>query len=400
MNLHKLISLHKINNSEKKMKKLIPICFSILILASCSGIKVINVNQAEKISKNHFVYALPKNIIAIDIEITESRFFRGPYYDYAENLLGIKGVQKADKIDYFISGSEISVYAEPDSNQFYFIFPKCKNYIHNLSLSDNNILLSINKNSAAEIKSIPELKNFDTKPFPTNLFTTLSMNEYLKEHIDTVWKQVKVDTNWTRVPVTKKVVEAASFEDKAKEAAHHIMRIRKRLFKLVSGAYEKAPKIKSLDIVINQLKSEEEEYLSLFIGKSFTRKTQYTYLYNPKKQTAANKEIIAYLNPEKGITAEKSVKTLPIYIELVRSNQLSQLDSAFMKIKKASKNNGIAYRIPEMTKIKLSLGNTLMTEKQIPIAQFGKINNLDPKFLNKKRSVEFDPFTGNIKNIE
>ena len=233
------------------------------------------------------------------------------------------------------------------------------------------------------------------------MFTELSQKDYFKEHIDTIWKQVKVDTSWTRVPVQKKVIEAATFEDKAKEAAHHIMRLRKRLFKLVSGAYEKAPEITSLETVIKELRYEEEEYLSLFIGKTFTRTFHYRYIYSPSKQNSGNKEIISYLNTEKGITTEKSVKTLPITLELLRSNQLSQLDTAISKSKKATKFQGIVYRIPEMSKIKLSLGTSTLIEKQIPIAQFGLINSLPAKFFNNKNSaVEFDPNTGNIRNLK
>ncbi len=384
-----------------KMKNLILITFSVWLLVSCSGVKVVNVKYADKINKNYFVYALPKNLIVVDIEVTEVRTIHGPYFEFAESLMGIKGAQKTDKVDYFISGSDITLASEPDSNQFYFIFPKCRKSLEEISLTNNNILLSVNRKSENNITGVPVTKYFDSKPFPVNLFTELSQKDYFKEHIDTVWKQVKLDTSWARVPVQKKSIEAVTFEDKAKEAAHHIMRLRKRLFKLVSGAYEKAPKIKSMETVINELKSEEEEYLSLFIGKTYTRTLHYKYIYSPVKQNSENKEILAYLNPEKGVTTEKSVKTLPVILEVIKSNQLSQLDTALKKSKRALKNQGIVYRVPEMSKIILSLGSSILIEKQLPIAQFGLLNSLPSKFLNhKKNSVEFDPQTGNIRNLE
>lgn len=383
------------------MKNLILIFLSTVLLYSCSGLKVINVKYADKMSKNYFVYALPRNQIVVDIELTETRTFKGPYCDYAESLMGIKGVHKADKIDYFISGSDISIATEPDSNHIYFIFPKCRKAFNKICLSDNNILLSINGKFENKPSSYPEKVNFDSKPFPNNLFQELSQKDYFKEHIDTIWKQVKIDTSWSRVPVQKKVIEAASFEDKAKEAAHHIMRLRKRLFKLVSGAYEKAPKIKSMETVITELRKEEEEYLSLFIGKTFTRTLQYKFIYSPTKGNVPIKETLAYLNPEKGISSDKSIKTIPINLEIIRTNQLSQLDSALKKSKKATKYQGLVYRIPEMTKIKVSLGSSILMEKQLPIAQFGLINSLPAKIVNKKNgAIEFNPQTGNILSLE
>ena len=39
-----------------------------------------------------------KNIVVADIEITEIRTFRGPYYAFAEKYMGITSAPKADKI--------------------------------------------------------------------------------------------------------------------------------------------------------------------------------------------------------------------------------------------------------------------------------------------------------------
>jgi hypothetical protein len=373
----------------------------LLIIASCSSLNVVNVKYADKIDKNYFVYALPTNVLAIDIEVTEVRNIRGPYYAYAEKFMGISGVPKTDNIDYFISNSDISIETEPDSNNYYFIFQKGKNNIKSISLNDKNIILSVNsKNAEYRTSPISKTGLFDVKFFPSNIFTELSKDDYIKEHIDTIYKQVKVDTNWVRLPVQRKTIDTISFEGKAKEAAHHIMRIRKRLFKLLSGAYNKLPETHSVDAIIKELKNEEDEYLSLFIGKTFTRIIHHKFYYTPS-QSQENKQVIAYLHPDKGIISEKSVKTLSLILEVKQSNNLSQLDTAINKYKKTLKNQGLVYRIPELANIKLSLGNTLLVEKNLPLAQFGILNSLPVKHSIYKNSViEFDSQTGNIRKIE
>ncbi|MBI5540247.1 MAG: DUF4831 family protein [Bacteroidia bacterium] len=380
------------------MKKLIYFISLTVLFAACSGIQVVNVKYAKKISKNYMVYALPRNVLAIDVEVTEVRSMRGPYSEYAEKYMGIQNVPQTNKQEYFISNSDITLSAEPDSNNYYFVFPKCSKKIKSLNLTDNGILLSINSTkNEYNIPSLSKNANYNQQYFPSNIFTTLSQKEYVKEIIDTVWKQVKVDTSWVRVPVQKKTIEAPTFEDKAKEAAHHIMRLRKRLFKLLSGAYNKLPEVKSAEIIITELRKEEEEYLSLFIGKTYTRKYNYRFLYYPAIENCGKREVMAFLYPEKGLFAEKSNKALPLIIEVNRNGNLSQLDTAISKHKKASTKQGIVYRIPEMATINLSVGNNALLEKQFPIAQFGILNNLPVNSLKGNCSdIEFNPLSGNI----
>ena len=216
------------------MNKLLYYIFLTVFFGACSGIKVVNVKYAEKIPKNYLVYALPRSVLAIDVEVTEIRTLRGPYYEYSEKYMGIKDVSQTNRSEYFISNADVSLTAEPDSNNYYFIFPKGKSSIKSLNLTENGILLSINsKKPDVKIPAVSKNAISNQQPFPSVIFTELSQKDYIKEHIDTTWKQVKIDTNWVRVPVQKKTIEAITFEDKAKEAAHHIMRLRKRLFKLL-----------------------------------------------------------------------------------------------------------------------------------------------------------------------
>ena len=81
----------------------------------------------------------------------------------------------------------------------------------------------------------------------------------------------------------------------------------------------------------------------------------------------------------------------------MRNGNLSQLDTAISKYKKASSKQGIVYRIPEMATVNISIGNNALLEKQFPIAQFGILNNLPANALKGKcSSLEFNPLSGNI----
>ncbi len=382
------------------MKKIFYLLFLSFVFIACNSVKVVNVKYAGKVPKNYFLYTLPHNVLTIDLEITEIQTIRGPYFEYAEKYMGIKDAPQINKAEYFISGSDLSVFAEPDSNNIYFIFPNCKNKISSISLTNSGILASINT-EATEVLEQEISKNLTQNylPFHSKIFTELSQKDYFKEHIDTIWKQVKVDTNFVRVPVQKKTIEALTFEDKAKETAHHIMRSRKRLFKLLSGAYDKIPAINSVNDIVKELKNEEEEYISLFIGKTFTRKYNYRYYYNPDVQDCGKRKEIAFFDSKKGIFNEKTSNSQSIMLEINNNGTLSKLDTAFSKFNKASNNKGIVYRVPEFATFSLFVGENLLIEKQIPISQFGVLCTLPNNAINKKHFIEFNPSYGNIIKI-
>ena len=240
--------------------------FLFVILFSCNSIKVVNVSYVKKLPKNYFLYMLPRNIISIDIELTEIKTINGPYYKFAEKFLGIKNVPQSNSIEYFISNADLKVLSEPDSNNLYFVIPSCKKQIKSISLTNTGIITSINSDNTEKYDN-ERANNLVNNyiPFQSETFTELSQKDFIKIKIDTIWKQVKIDTNFVRIPVQKKTIDTLSFESKAKEAAHHILRLRKRLFKLLTGAYEKVPIMNSVSDVIKELKNEEEEYLSLLL---------------------------------------------------------------------------------------------------------------------------------------
>lgn len=382
------------------MKSTFYLLFLSFVFIACNTIKVVNVKYANKIPKNYLLYSLPQNIVEIDLELTEINTIKGPFFEFAEKYLGIKDVPKKNKVEYFISNSNLTVLAQSDSNNMYFVIQSCKSKISDISLTNTGILASINCNKN-ETNNLEVSKNLTQNylPFRSGMYTELSQKDFIIEKIDTIWKQVKVDTNFVRVPIQKKTIDSLSFEDKAKEAAHHVLRLRKRLFKLLSGAYEKVPVMNSVNDVIKELKSEEEEYLSLFIGKTYTRKLNYTYYYTPIINDIGKRVEIANFNSKDGISEQIATNNKQIVLEINNNGTLSKLDTAFNKFNKASSKKGLAYRIPELTTFSLFVGENLFIEKQIQISQFGVLCNLPINYINKKHFVEFNPNYGNIIKI-
>jgi len=343
---------------------------------------------------------LPRNIISIDIELTEIKTINGPYYKFAEKFLGIKNVPQSNSIEYFISNADLKVLSEPDSNNLYFVIPSCKKQIKSISLTNTGIITSINSDNTEKYdneRSNNLVNNYI--PFQSETFTELSQKDFIKIKIDTIWKQVKIDTNFVRIPVQKKTIDTLSFESKAKEAAHHILRLRKRLFKLLTGAYEKVPIMNSVSDVIKELKNEEEEYLSLFIGKTFTYKLNYRYYYTPDNKDYGKKVDLCFYSSTKGISNNNFTNNKPVVLEINNNGTLSRLDTTFNKFNKASNKKGFVYRIPEIVTASLIVGENILIEKQVSISQLGVLCNLPVNYINKKHFVQFNPTYGNIIKI-
>ncbi len=100
----------------------------VLLLAGCSSsLKVTNVNNAFVAEKNAQIYALPKNLVRVKVEVTQIIERRGPYYQFAAKYLGTKDIIKQDQTKWRISGIKVQTYTVPDYNHFYVVENNSKN---------------------------------------------------------------------------------------------------------------------------------------------------------------------------------------------------------------------------------------------------------------------------------
>ena len=85
-------------------------------------------------------------------------------------------------------------------------------------------------------------------------------------------------------------------EDKAREAAAFIYKIRKRRFKLISGQYDTHPESTALETAVRELNELEDNYLALFIGRYTTDTLTHRYQYIPTSGSTPERAIICRNN--------------------------------------------------------------------------------------------------------
>lgn len=368
------------------MKKLlfIPI---IIIFFACNHVTIKHISQVNKFNKNTFVYSLPKTTFTIHLKLEKQVIKRGPYAEYAYKLLGIDNVPTKDYEKYTIKDIHINETIHADTSQVFAILYNHKLPFSSIVQQNDGVIMAINNTNA--IPNIAtkkqESKFINNTYLPDQIaFKEVTNSDFIQERIDTVYKQVKVDTNWVRVAVQKKTSDTLDTEDKAKEAAHHIMDLRSRLFDLFTGDMEALPQGEAAKTIADQLKKEEDEYLSLFIGKTYTITTDYSFAITPENINETQ-YLLGYLDPFTGIVKEPTQNSKPISLQVEAFDSFKSFTLAQLKYQKAKKKNAFSYRLPIQANISVILDNSIIYQNQSSVYQWGKIIEIPVCFLKKYR---------------
>lgn len=386
------------------MKKLFIILFIALsfgAILSCSTYEVIHVNEnSTPESTQGFYYALPRNVVTIDITVTQTTTIAGPYAPYASRYLGIKDAIQSNSRFYELSDIKINTYAEPDPEQYYFVnlekYKGSKAQSMMMSLSEAGLIQDLNDNSDLQVQKEKEEKKEKHDIDYSETFKYFA-DANLVEKIDTVIEKVVIDTTLIERTRLKRSLVEKSMELKAKEASDFLMRIKDQRIDIITGAHEVAYSEATVKYMSDQLADMEDEYMKLFTGITQTETFHYRYYYHPQTQVYSASIPLFRFSKKDGIINNKLADGNMVYIHIDRSRNTTLLE----KFVSASKNEdnpntGLFYRIPEYAKFTIKEGEILKAEASFLISQFGVVTSLPAK--NAK--VQFYPNSGAIRKVE
>jgi len=258
-----------------KQKVFYPI-FSFLVIFACSPSQNLETykTQAELSSSQTLIYSLPKTRIDIAIEVTKTVIKKGPYAEYANKYLTLTDVPTVDSELFEISKVGIVPLNEPDPSQYYAI--SFKQYPANLdklfAFTQQGLMLDLQNSWRSVYQKFPSLNSGSNNPFEKSIY-----EPNIEEHIDTLYKTILTDSSFMKVPIYKKSMQIKNEEDKAKDMAELILKLRKRRLKLMMGDYDYHPDGSALKVINYELAKQEEELLCVLYPLSF-KKTKQLFL--------------------------------------------------------------------------------------------------------------------------
>jgi len=386
------------NISAKKYAILLLISFFLIFYGCSRKIVVQHISSiGEKDAANGIFYALPQTVITIDVKVTKTENIKGPYNAFAGKFLGLSNVISSNSVEYEISNIEIGHYVEPDPSHYYMIKSLSKSLSNKaliINLSEAGLLKSINdKNELTDIEKANYSFSDQEANIPGETFNYL-VDANLFEKIDTIIERIHLDTVTIEKHTLRKSLVEKDDEQKAKDVAEYILKIKEKKFNIISG-YTEVPYEKStIEYMYNELDKVENEYLLLFTGIRITKTNTYRFTYLP--QTSETEQAVPVFNfSVKDGLLDASAHKGDEFLILVNRKKTTDPLKNLLNNKPLNKKNGLYYRIPEYAKVSLISKNKVKAEATMIINQFGVVNQIKPS----KIQLQFYPNSGAIKTI-
>ncbi|MFP4468087.1 MAG: DUF4831 family protein [Bacteroidales bacterium] len=343
-------------------------------------------------------YALPRSVVAIDVEVTQTVKKPGPYAAYAERYLGLNEVIFSPTVSYEISSVSINGYSEPDPEQIYYMaFPEEEEQSLYVSLTEEGLIAGVNREFDNMDFQSDVNESTDYGYFGSDATFNYFIDTNLKEQVDTVIEHVRMDTITVQRQTLRRSWVEKGEELRASEVAEYILEIREKKFDLISGFQEINYSKEALEYMYSEMDKLESDYLDLFTGITASQTINYRFIHTPEKDQADTRHTLFRFSHEEGvIPANEDTGGVPVTIVYQRSNATNELDGQIRGTSEEGKEDvdGLHYRIPEYTTLLIYTGNEKRAEARMQVNQFGIVTSLPPG----QSTIEFYPNTGSVKS--
>ena len=375
----------------------------LLFFGTASGqISVFHIDQSiVPLTRQGIFYGLPRTVVNIEVTIDRVENYKGPY---ALRYLGLQNVVMANSVKFKISGINITTSAEPDPGQYYFV-----ELGDNISKTEESGLLSLNESglilstlpddldtAGSTIRIIKEkdgivLTEKDVFPEIFKYYADISVFE----KIDTIIRKVSIDTLTLEQQILKRTMVEKSPEQKAREAADFISRIKENRFNLLTGYQEVSYNQETLEYMDTQLKLLEKEYMKLFTGISIHKTYSHDFKYIPLSNQINTEVPIFKFISNRGLVDLNQMGGSVVTIKVQRVGNTNQVASYLNRALEETKSQGFYYRIPELARVTVKQGAGLIEQTQCLINQLGVVTYLPVS----RWKVKFHEETGGIKGV-
>lgn len=354
-------------------------------------------------------YSLPRTVFNIEVIVDKKITKPGPFAAYAERFLGIITVPTRESVAYSILEIRVTSHPERDPGQMYRIETEGKPFGARVSLTADGLIRGINLPFNPETAAgQAAFQNLSERQFDFPQYTDLTLRKNTEPIPDTVYRLVRTDTSFLNIPLIRKQVNQKSILLQAQEAADVLMKLREGRFKLLNGDYayvdndgSRIPEGTSLQVIVNELAVMEEGYVSLFAGRTQTERETLKFVYTPEGRGLTETSSLFSFSPGNGVEAPEAAGADPVVLYLSRedANAMDKIQWAAEDLK-TPRIPGLAFRMPEKTRVEIKRASELMFSREFLVAQYGRVDFVPASLLtDESTAIEFYPAYGSIKNI-
>ena len=366
------------------MKRRILIFFVVAVMVSCSKkpMQVTPVDSTTNFNTKGLIYALPRSVLKIKVEATKEVVVPGPYGKFAQKYLGISDVPVKRSEEWSITNIDIVSNLESDPTSLYAVTPGDESKIDFLKLTNSGLIIPVN---GLGVNSIPLKNGKDENHDKGIVFTDMSNLPFIGTEKTTFYNKVQRDSVFVRVPVQKDMIVEKNAEEKAREAADFIFSLRKRRSDFLSVDADHNLNGDGLKVVFDEINRLEQEYLSLFIGKSFSENSVSYFEFVPV-QPEGETTILFRFSATKGILPSSDLSGNPYLLKSEPESIPESYNTLFKSItieKEKPITDLVYYRIPISANVKVSDGKNDVFTRRTTIYQYGPTVRMPIKFLIK-----------------
>jgi hypothetical protein len=350
---------------------------SVFLMGACSApvntIRTIPVRMGDSIPLNGYVYSIPMTTIKVEAEIITTHIIRGPFYRYAEKNMGIRNVPQESSVRWDLGSVRLETVTESDPEFYYLIRP----------VSGNPDLTGFFKlcNEGLIVDLLQQGKTEDLVFSPGTetdqlFFKDVSINSNVLLSSDTLYKTIMTDSTFIKVPVLRDQLIVRTIDEKAREAADLIFKLRKRRFHMISANYDIMPQGVAMEHALRELEELEKEYLSLFIGKKYTDRETLSFYLTPDPGKEYEILELFEMSRYNGLTSMPTPGSETVSIKVKQEGKTRLLKGETGMSRAPVLTNSLYYRVPDMAAVEVSYGEKILIHDRIPVYQYGAVLSL------------------------
>ncbi len=355
-------------------RKIYIACTLLLSLCGIATAQKVERYEVAVLTDNRVIYALPLTKLYLLVESEEVHETPGELALYAERYLGRTDAILEEHTYHHLKGIQMDAYGIPDEQYRYAIDFSARSNATNVTLSEDGILIGINKDIETLNNGLPTPKQ------------------------STAGKTSRASS----IPLPSEYIQATTTATKAAILADEIYRTRDSKNIVASGESEQPfADGEALRLALKTLDEREQSFTTLFMGSR--EKTTKQEVVQGISATEEGKKVVARFSKQEGLLPADDLRGEPIYLDLKVVEASEEIDEHTRKKLEKKLERGIVYRVPGRVHATISFRGNIVLEKDIAVGQLGSLEALDMilfKTKGKVTSVELYPHNGGLKEVK